>query len=230
MAVAGGLLIAAGPAFARDDAALSGWFDVRVMDAANGSPAVNDTRLDLVGKGGPHSAIWTVFDPIALQTGKPVTLSCRIKTPDDIPTNSTSQIRIGLYGVLNGVNPSTTKQSDLRGFVLMAGSAKTLWRLDLAEHDRATGGLIVMAGMTNRAMTTAESRGGRGADARIVITFTKKSADAVVLNGFWGDVPFSFDVQPFAGEITHLRAVAVMRGNTSGDGAMAISDVKVRAD
>jgi hypothetical protein len=217
-------------ASAADSATINNWLHYGNTDAANAVPASTETTIGLVGSDKKGSTFWAVFDPIPLATEKPVTLSCRVRTPDDLPTNSTSQIRIGLYGVVSGTSPATTKQTELRGFAVMGGSMKKLWRVDLAEHATGTGPLIYAAGMTNRAMTEAESTGGRGAESRIVITITKKTADSIRMAGFWGDVPFLFEVKPLAGDYTHLRAIAVMRGGNSGTGEMTIGNVKIRPD
>ncbi len=219
-----------GASFAADSSAIATWFGMDVQDAGKAAATSTDATLELLGTDKARSAYWALTDPIPLATGKSVTLSCRINTPEDMPTNSTAQIRIGLYGVVAETNPDTTRLGDLRGFVVLGGSYQKMWRVELAEHDHSAGGLIYSAGMTNRAMTEAESAGGRGVESRIVITITKKSADQISLRGFWGDVPFSFEVAPLAGDYTHLRAVAVMRGGKSGKGTLTVGSVKLRPE
>lgn len=217
-------------AIAASDVMPAKWFHMGNADANTATPAFSDGTFALHGDDKKGSAFWSLFDPIALSSEKPVTLSCRIATPGDLPTNSTAQIRIGLYGVVAGTKPDATKHKDLRGFIVMGGSAKNMWRIELAEHPSDAGPLIYQAGMTNRAMAQAESNGGRGAESRVVITMTKKASGKILLEGFWGDVPFSFEIAPFAGDYTHVRAVAFMRGGNSGTDALTVKNVRIRSE
>lgn len=216
--------------FAGDPVAITNWLPFGQADAAVAVAEVRDATISLAGGDQKGSTFWSVFDPIPLAGGKPVTLSFRLATPDDFPEMASAEIRIGLYGVVEGTSPHASKQADLRGFIVMGGSQKSMWRIELAEHAASQGSLIHRAGMTNRAATQVSSRGGRGAESRVVITLARKSAELVSVGGFWGEVPFAFEVRPLAGDYTHLRAIAVMRGGKSGEGELKISGVKIRAD
>lgn len=217
-------------ASAADGQAITNWFDHGATDAAAAKTVLTESSFPLFGGKDVRSAVWSVFDPIPLAVDKPVTFSCKVKIPEDLPLRSTAQIRIGIYGVVSGTSPTATKQRDLRGFVVTGGAQDRQWRLELAEHASDVGPLIFTAGMTNRATTQVEATGGRGTDARVVITLTKKSADLISCSGFWADVPFSFEVAPLAGDYTHLRAVCVMRGAVSGTGDLTFSNVRIRSD
>jgi hypothetical protein len=209
---------------------ITNWLNYGTTDSAGVVSVSTDTTISLVGSDKKGSTFWSVFDPIPLVADKPVTLSCKIKTPDDMPARSTAQFRIGIFGVIAGTAPDVTRQRDLRGFIINAGPWDKQWRIELNEHATESGPLIYSAGMTNRATAQIEATGGRGTEARVVITLTKKSADLISCSGFWADLPFSFEVKPLAGDYTHLRAVVVMRGGKSGEGEMMISNVKIHAD
>ena len=217
-----------GAARAGDDP-VDRWFSLNVINAATASVTVTGSRVELVASNGPNTALVGYFDPIEFKSGRPVTASCRILVPDG-PTNATQQYRIGLYGVVTGTDPATRKQSDLRGFVLSGGNIGKIWELTFSERDRKEGGIIYAAGITELTRLKAEKTGGRGAEARLVLTLVKQTDGAVTADGFWGDTPFSFRCVPKAGELSHLIAIAVMRGRTTGKQLMTVSNVRVRAE
>lgn len=213
-----------------DAPALALWYPISQRDAATAPPTITNATFVLEGATGGHSTVWAVFDPIPLASGQSVTLSCRLRLPDDFPRYAGDDIRIGLYGTLAGVDPTTTRQDDLRGFAFLAGVADRIWTVRLSEHARSSGPLIQYAGLKEHRSVTNEATGGRGAMARIVITLAKKSSAEIQCNGFWGDAPFSFAVKPYAGDYTHLRAVAILRGGHSGVAPLTISNLKVQQD
>jgi hypothetical protein len=217
-------------AHASEATALARWFPVSQRDAATAPPTITNATFGLEGITGGHSTVWAVFDPMPLVSGRSVTLSCRLRLPDDFPRSVGDDIRIGLYGTLAGVDPKTTRQDDLRGFALLAGAEDRFWTVRLSEHATAGGPLIQYAGLKAHQSAKSEATGGRGTMARIVITLTKKSADRIQCHGFWGDAPFSFEFKPYAGDYTHLRAVAILRGGRSGVAPLAIANVKVQQD
>lgn len=192
--------------------------------------AVTGPTVSLAHSGKVDSAYLSYFNPIALQPGKSVTFSSRLLTPKDLPARSGGQIRIGLYGVVKGTSPDSTAQTDLRGFVLMLGANGKNCRVELFEHATSKGAIILLAGLTNLAATEVETADPRGVDARVVATITKKSDAVLSITGFWGEIPFSFEVKPRAGDYTHLTALALLRGNVSGSGDMNFSNVKIRQD
>lgn len=215
--------------WAADDVPLDQWYYFQVFNAATAQPSVVGSNIELVPSNAPNTSLLAYFDPIPFAAGKPVTLSCRMHIPDDT-TNSTQQYRLGLYGVVAGTPSSTKKQEQLRGFVLSAGNAKDKWDVTFYEHDRKEGGLIYAAGLTEIARVSAEKTGGRGADARVVLTLAKQPDGTVNASGFWGDMPFAFACTPKAGDYTHLCAVAVMRGRNTGQQKMTVGNVRVRRD
>lgn len=217
-------------AFAAEPLAVTNWIPIGSTDAANASPVPASDTVSLAGRDKKGSTWWSVVDPIPLQPDRSVTFSCRLRVCDDMEPRATAQLRIGLYGVIDGTPAGTTRQKDLRGFVIAGGPLDLQWRVELAEHASDSGPLIYAAGLTNRASVTATGTGGRGGDSRVVITLTRRSGGTVTVNGFWADVPFSFEVKPFAGDLTHLRAVAIMRGGKSGDGEVSIGSVRLRPE
>lgn len=186
--------------------------------------------IALTHSGKVDSAYFSLFKPFPLDAGKSVTFSARLLTPSDFPKSAGGQLRIGLYGVTAGTSPESTAQTDLRGFVVMGGANGKFSRIELFEHATSTGPLILLAGLTNHATANVETEIPRGTESRVVITIAKKSADLVTISGFWGDAPFTFDVKPHAGDYTHIRALILMRGNTSGTAEMNFSNVKIRTD
>jgi hypothetical protein len=209
---------------------VTNWLSCASADAAKALPVIRDDPLTLAVDGKKDVAFWSVFNPLPLSVGKPVTLTFRLLIPSDLPDKADAMIRIGLYGVAADADPTTTRQEDLRGIMLLGGPFGDHWRLVIAQHSAMKGRTLQAGSVNYGGVQMVGNYVARGATVRVVMTITRKSADAISIAGFWADAPFSFEIKQLADEINQIRAVMAARGRSSGTNDMAVINLRLIAD
>jgi hypothetical protein len=176
------------------------------------------------------SAVWApVSPPQALPPGASATLTCKIMFGQSLSTNSSTQIRIGMFGEPG--NGTTTEVHDtkmLRGFIVTVGNSKGDFVIENWIRDGNENAVMTMKSAHSVEQNrSAGTDGEAGKSYRLVMTIKRNVGQHYEVSGFFGDHAYAFRPVGAPFELDDICAVGFLNGQASGVDTFHISDVRI---